>query len=64
MKLHGEFQKKGLAIIPISVYFKKGKAKMSIGLCKGKKVYDKREDIAKKTMIREAERELRTREKK
>lgn len=64
MKLHGEFQKKGLAIIPLSVYFKKGKAKMSIGLCKGKKVYDKREDIAKKTMIREAQRELRTREKK
>lgn len=63
MRLYGEFQKKGLAIIPLSVYFKRGKAKMSIGLCKGKKIYDKREDIAKKTMSREAERELREHQK-
>lgn len=62
MKLFGEFQQKGLAIIPLSVYFKKGKAKMSIGLCKGKKTYDKREAIAKKTSLREAERELRSKE--
>ncbi len=62
MKLFGEFQQKGLAIIPLSVYFKKGKAKMSVGLCKGKKTYDKREALAKKTSLREAERELRSKE--
>lgn len=62
MKLYAESQQKGLAIIPLSVYFKKGKAKMSIGLCKGKKTHDKREAITKKTQLREAEREMRSKE--
>ena len=57
MRLFGEYQQKGLAIIPISVYFKKGKAKMSIGLCKGKKIYDKREAMAKKDAMMEAGRD-------
>ncbi len=57
MRLFGEYQQKGLAIIPLSVYFKKGKAKMSIGLCKGKKLYDKREAMAKKDALRQAQRD-------
>ncbi|MBQ1488154.1 MAG: SsrA-binding protein, partial [Lachnospiraceae bacterium] len=45
-------------IVPIEVYFKDGRAKMLIGLARGKKLYDKREDIAKRDMKREAEREF------
>ena len=56
LRLSSEAQKQGLAIVPLSIYFKKGKAKMSVGLCKGKKLYDKRETDARKTAKREAER--------
>ena len=45
----------------MQVYFKDGKAKMEIGLCRGKKLYDKRQDIAKKDMKREAEKEFKIR---
>ena len=62
LKLFGKSREQGLAIVPLSVYFKKGKAKMSIGLCKGKKNYDKREAIAKKDARRETEREIRGKE--
>ncbi len=58
MKLVGKTKEKGFTIVPIEVYFKDGKAKMLIGLAKGKKLYDKREDIAKRDMKREAEREF------
>ncbi len=44
--------------MPLQVYFKDGKAKVEIGLAKGKKLYDKRQDIAKKDQRREAEKEL------
>ena len=44
--------------MPLQVYFKDGKAKMEIGLCRGKKLYDKRQDIAKKDARRESEREF------
>ena len=44
--------------MPLQVYFKDGRAKMEIGLCRGKKLYDKRQDIAKKDQRREVEREL------
>ena len=48
LKLFGTLQQQGLSLIPISLYFKGSKVKMQVGLCKGKKLYDKREDIAKR----------------
>lgn len=58
-KLYGLTKQQGYAIIPLSVYFKKGRAKVKIGLCKGKKLYDKREDAAKKSAARSIERAVR-----
>ena len=58
-KLYGLTKQQGYAIIPLSVYFKKGKAKVQLGLCKGKKLYDKREDAAKKSAARSIERAVR-----
>lgn len=58
-KLYGLTKQQGYAIIPLSVYFKKGKAKVQLGLCKGKKLYDKREDVAKKSAARSIERAVR-----
>ena len=60
-KLLGKTKEKGYTLVPIEVYFNDGKAKIEIGLAKGKKLYDKREDIAKKDMKREAEREFKAR---
>lgn len=60
-KLLGKIKEKGFTIVPLQVYFKDGKAKMEIGLCRGKKLYDKRQDIAKKDMKREAEKEFKIR---
>lgn len=57
-KLTGSSSEKGYTIVPLQVYFKDGRAKIEIGLAKGKKLYDKRQDIAKKDMKREAEKEL------
>ena len=54
-------KQQGLTLIPLSVYFKKGKAKLKIGLCKGKKIYDKREAAAKKEAARTIDREIKTR---
>ncbi len=61
MKLFGESQKQGLSIIPLKLYIKKGRAKLSIGLCKGKKLYDKRAVQAKKDANRTIEREFKER---
>ena len=58
LKLFGLTKQQGYAIIPLQVYFTKGKAKVLIGLCKGKKLYDKREDAAKKSANREIERSM------
>lgn len=58
LKLFGLTKQQGYAIIPLQIYFKKGKAKVQIGLCKGKKLYDKREDAAKKSANREIERSM------
>ena len=55
-KLTGQLAEKGYALIPLQVYFKDGRAKLEIGLAKGKKNYDKREAIAKKDQRREYER--------
>ncbi len=57
-KLMGKIAEKGYTLVPLQVYFKDGKAKVEIGLAKGKKLYDKRQDIAKKDQRREAEKEL------
>ena len=58
MKLYGQEQQQGYSIIPLSLYFKGSRIKLEIGLCKGKKLYDKREDMAKRTAKRDIERAL------
>ncbi len=62
-RLFGEIKQQGYTLVPLSAYFKKGKLKIQIGLCKGKKNYDKRESIARKDAQREAERALRDRQR-
>ena len=54
-KMVGKMQQKGYTIVPLQVYFKGNLCKVQIGLARGKKLYDKREDIAKKDQRREAE---------
>lgn len=61
MKLFGQSQQQGLSIVPLSLYLNKGRAKLEIGLCKGKKLYDKRAVEAKKTANRTIEREFKER---
>lgn len=58
MKLDQKLKEKGYTIVPLEVYFKSGRVKVNIGLAKGKKLYDKRETIAKKDAKREAERDF------
>ena len=55
-KLFGKVKQEGFSIIPISIYFKGSKIKVQIGLCKGKKLYDKRAELAKKDAQRDIER--------
>lgn len=57
-KIAGELSQKGYTVVPLQVYFKGSLVKMEIGLARGKKLYDKRQDIAKKDMRREAEKEF------
>ncbi len=57
-KLAGKIAEKGYTLVPLQVYFKYGKVKVEIGLARGKKLYDKRQDIAKKDQRRETEREI------
>ncbi len=57
-KLLGKVKEKGYTLVPLQVYFKRGRVKVEIGLAKGKKLYDKRADIAKKDQRREAEKEF------
>jgi len=52
-------EEKGYTLIPLSFYFKKGRVKVELGLCKGKKVYDKRADIRERDIKREVSREFR-----
>ncbi len=58
MRLLGQTKQEGLTLIPLSIYFNKGKAKLELGLCKGKKLYDKRETAAKKDAARNIERSM------
>ena len=60
-KLLGKVKEKGITLVPRQVYFKNGRAKLEIGLARGKKLYDKREELAKRDMRREAEREFKVR---
>lgn len=60
-KLQGKIKEKGYALIPLQVYFSRGKVKVEVGLGRGKKLYDKRADIAKKDQRREAEKEFKIR---
>ena len=60
-KLFGLTKQQGYAIIPLSVYFKKGRAKVQIGLCKGKKLYDKREAAAERDAKRNIEQRMKDR---
>ncbi len=63
MKLHGLVSQKGYTLIPLRIYFVGSRLKMEIGLCRGKKLYDKRESIAKKESNREIERQFRNNSK-
>ena len=60
-KMLGKTKEKGMSIVPLKVYFKGSLVKVEIGLAKGKKLYDKRQDIAKKDQKREAERDFKVR---
>lgn len=60
-KLLGKIKEKGFTLVPLQVYFKEGRAKIEVGLCRGKKLYDKRQDIAKKDQRREAEKDFKIR---
>lgn len=57
-KMIGQLQTKGYTIVPLRVYFKGSLVKVEIGLARGKKLYDKRQDIAKKDQRREAEKDF------
>ena len=61
MKLFGESRQKGLSIVPLQLYIKSGRAKLEIGLCKGKKLHDKREVAAKRDAERAIERAVKER---
>ncbi len=61
LKLFGKVQKDGLTIVPLKIYFRGSYVKVDIGLAKGKKLYDKRHDIAKKDQKRQAEKEFKLR---
>lgn len=63
LKLIGLTREKGYSLVPLSIYLKGGWAKVELGLAKGKKNYDKREDLKKKDAMREVERALRDRQK-
>lgn len=62
MRLLGQTKQKGYTLIPLSLYFKNSRVKVQVGLCRGKKLYDKREVEAKRDMNREAERALKNKE--
>ena len=57
-RIRRKTEEKGYTLIPLSFYFKKGRVKVELGLCKGKKVYDKRADIRERDLKREVSREF------
>lgn len=60
-RLASSIREQGLTLVPLSLYFKDGKAKIELGLARGKRTYDKRHELAKRDAAREVERELRRR---
>lgn len=62
LKLFGTLQQQGFSLIPISLYFKGSKVKMQVGLCKGKKLYDKRASMAERDAKRNIDRALKERQ--
>ena len=60
-KLAAETNERGLTVVPLSLYFKDGKAKVELALARGKRTYDKRHDLARRDAAREVERALRRR---
>jgi SsrA-binding protein len=60
-KLAGKIKQEGLTLIPLSLYFKKQYVKVELGLCKGKKLYDKRDAIAKRDAKRDIDRAMKER---
>ena len=59
MKLQGLMTQKGFTLVPLAVYFKNAKLKVELGLCRGKKLYDKRDALAEKQANREIDRRMR-----
>ena len=57
-KMIGQMKQKGYTLVPLNVYFKGSYVKVEVGLARGKKLYDKRQDIAKKDQQREAEKQF------
>lgn len=60
-RLTGKVKERGLTLVPLRLYFKNGKAKVELGLARGKKLYDKRETLRRKAVDREVEQSLKTR---
>jgi SsrA-binding protein len=60
-RLDSSIRERGLTLVPLSMYFKDGKVKIELGLARGKRTYDKRQDLARRDAAREVERELRRR---
>lgn len=60
-RLYGQIKRDGYSLIPLSVYFKNSRVKVEIALCRGKKLYDKREDAAKKDARRQMDRAMKER---
>lgn len=58
LKLYGTVKQTGYSLIPINLYFKDSKVKLQVGLCKGKKLYDKRADMAERSAKRDMERAI------
>lgn len=63
LHLYGKVKQDGCSLIPLSLYFKGSKVKVKVGLCKGKKLYDKRNDMAKRDAARNIERALKERQR-
>jgi SsrA-binding protein len=61
MKLNAAMMQQGIALIPLSLYFKDSRVKVELGVCKGKKLYDKRDDDAKREARRDMDRTLKER---
>ena len=62
LKLYGTVKQTGYSLIPISLYFKDSKVKLQVGLCKGKKLYDTRADMAERSAKRDIERALKSKQ--